>query len=331
MSSLSLHGTPRRPRTAESTPAARARHPGLTLASGRRKARALVLAVAGSMGGLFGVFSLFGLSGASRAASPEPPPPPPGKAVAAAAPAPDLSVPVLNRLKSTGELPVCVWPDYYGITFRNPYTGQLSGIDVDLSEAFAKDLGVKLRYVESSFATLIDDVTKGRCDIAMFAIGVTPQRRERLAFSTAYLQSDIYGITTRSSRLVKSWDDIDQPGVAVAVQAGTFMEPVMTARLKQARLVVIRPPKTREAELAAGRIDVFMTDYPYSRRLLENADWMRLIPPPKPFHVIPYAYAVRPGDEPWLARINAFVAAIKADGRLTAAARRHGLTDIVAR
>ncbi|MBB3193103.1 ABC transporter substrate-binding protein [Roseateles terrae] len=247
------------------------------------------------------------------------------------APPANLSTPVLTRLKATGELSVCIWPDYYGITFRNPYSGQLTGIDVELSEAFAKDLGVKLRYVESSFATLIDDVTQGRCDVAMFAIGVTPQRRERLAFSTPYLQSDIYGITTRSSRLVKSWDDIDQPGVAVAVQAGTFMEPVMAERLKQARLVVIRPPKTREAELAAGRVDVFMTDYPYSRRLLENADWMRLIPPPKPFHVIPYAYAVRPGDDAWLARINTFVAAIKADGRLAAAARRNGLTDIVAR
>ncbi len=271
---------------------------------------------------LAAAFCLSGMSGVSRAAAPEPPPPPPSA---------DLSVPVLTRLKASGELPVCIWPDYYGITFRNPYTGQLSGIDVELSEAFAKDLGVKLRYVESSFATVIDDVTKGRCDIAMFAIGVTPQRRERLAFSAAYLQSDIYGITTRSSRLVKTWDDIDQPGVAVAVQAGTFMEPVMTERLKQARLVVIRPPKTREAELAAGRIDVFMTDYPYSRRLLENADWMRLIPPPKPFHVLPYAYAVRPGDEAWLTRINSFVAAIKADGRLAAAARRNGLTDILAR
>ncbi|WAC71730.1 ABC transporter substrate-binding protein [Roseateles sp. SL47] len=240
-------------------------------------------------------------------------------------------MPALARIKAKGELAVCIWPDYYGITFRNPYTGQLTGIDVDLSAALAKDLGVPLRYVESTFSTLIDDVTKVRCDIAMFAIGVTPQRSERLAFSTPYLQSDIYGVTTRSSRVVRRWEDIDQPGVAVAVQAGTFMEPVMTERLKQARLIVIRPPKTREAELSAGRVDVFMTDYPYSRRLLENADWMRLIAPPKPFHVLPYAYAVRPGDDAWLARVNSFVAAIKADGRLAAAARRHGLTDIVAR
>jgi ABC-type amino acid transport substrate-binding protein len=128
---------------------------------------------------------------------------------------------------------------------------------------------------------------------------------------------------------VKSWADIDKPGDNVAVQAGTFMEPVMAAALKQARMVVIQPPQTREQELEAGRVDVFMTDYPYSRRLLDNADWARLIAPPAPFHRVPYAYAVKPGDDAWLEVVDGFVAAIKRDGRLETAARRHGLGEIL--
>ena len=115
----------------------------------------------------------------------------------------------------------------------------------------------------------------------------------------------------------------------VAVQAGTFMEPVMKAELKQAQMVSIRPPATRERELEAGRVDVFMTDYPYSRRLLDNADWATLIAPPQPFHVLPYAYAVKPGDAAWLAQVDEFVARIQRDGRLEAAARKHGLLPIV--
>lgn len=237
--------------------------------------------------------------------------------------------PQADRVARSGVVRVCIWPDYYGITYRSPRDQQLSGIDIELSAAFAKDLGVRLEYVESSFARLIDDVTNDRCDVAMFAVGVTPLRQRSLVFSAAYLQSDIYGVTTRSSRVVRQWQDIDKPGVQVAVQAGTFMEPVMQERLKQARLVSIRPPETREQELEAGRIDVFMTDYPYSRRLLDNADWVRLVAPPAPFHPVPYAYAVKPGDDAWLARLNTFVAAIKRDGRLEAAARSAGLTEIV--
>ena len=242
-----------------------------------------------------------------------------------------LAGPVLDRIQAEREVRVCIWPDYYGVTWRNPRTQQLGGIDIELSAALARDLGVQLRYVDSSFVTLIDDLKGGRCDVAMFAVAQLPQRMEHLKFSRPYLRSDIYGVTTKSNRAVRQWSDIDQPGVQVAVQAGTFMEPVMKAALKQAKMVSIRPPATRENELEAGRVDVFMTDYPYSRRLLDNADWAALVPPPKPFHVLPYAYAVKPGDDAWLAAIDAFVQRIQRDGRLDAAAKRHGLSEIVVR
>lgn len=252
-------------------------------------------------------------------------------AISPAAAAPKEQGATLERVRSAGKLRVCIWPAYQSITYRHPHTGQLSGIDIDLSAELARDLRVAVEYVDSSFAQLIDDVEARRCDVAMFAIGMLPARKERLAFTQPYLQSDIYGMTTRSNRVVREWTDIDKPGVVVAVQAGTFMEPVMREALKKAQIAVIRPPQTREAELEAGRVDVFMTDYPYSRRLLDNADWVRLVAPPRPFHVLPYAYATVQGDAEWLGTLDAFVARIKADGRLRNAARRHGLEEIVVR
>jgi ABC-type amino acid transport substrate-binding protein len=249
--------------------------------------------------------------------------------LAAALPAPAQAGAVLDRVRAAGTVRVCVWPDYYGVSLRNPRTQQLTGIDIDLSQEFARDLKLQLQYVDSSFATLVADLEGDRCDVAMFAIGMLPQRMERLRFTRPYLQSDIYAITTKGNRVVQRWEDIDKPGVAVAVQAGTFMEPVMAGALKNARLVRVSPPATRERELEAGRVDVFMTDYPYSRRLLDNADWATLIAPPQPFHVLPYAYAVKPGDAEWLAQVDEFVARIQRDGRLEAAARKHGLLPIV--
>lgn len=238
---------------------------------------------------------------------------------------------VLDRIKAQGVLKVCIWPDYYGITYRSPRTHQLNGIDIELSRELSKELSVRLEYVESSFPALVPDLLGDRCDVGMFAIGVLPQRQEKLRFTQPYLRSDIYAITTKSNAVVRQWADIDKPGVLIAVQQGTFMEPVMTERVKQATVVAIKPPQTREKELMAGRVDVFMTDYPYSRRLLDNADWARLIEPEAPFHVLPYAYAVRPGDAEWLAYMDQFVAQIKRDGRLEKAARNYGLGPIVVR
>lgn len=246
-------------------------------------------------------------------------------------PAPVQAGPVADRVARSGTVRVCIWPDYYGVTYRNPRDQSLSGIDIELSAQLAQDLRVRLTYVDSSFATLVRDLSTGSCDVAMFAVGVLPQRLAQLRFTRPYLRSDIYGVTTKGNRVVRRWEDIDQPGVQVGVQAGTFMEPVMAEALKQARLVVVAPPTTRERELESGRIDVFMSDYPYSRRLLDNADWAELVGPPQPFHVLPYAYAVLPGDDAWLQTMDKFVERIRSDGRLDAAARRNGLSAIVVR
>ena len=249
--------------------------------------------------------------------------------LALATPARAAAVGALDRIKASGTVRVCIWPDYYGISFRSPRTQQLQGIDIELAGELAKDLGAKLQFVDTSFPKLIEDLNAERCEVAMFGVGMLPARTAALRFTQPYLQSDIYGVTTRSNRVVKSWTDIDQPGVNVAVQAGTFMEPVMAAALKQAKMVIVKPPTTREQELESGRVDVFMTDYPYSRRLLDNADWARLVSPPQPFYVLQYGYPVKAGDEAWAQRMSAFVAAIKRDGRLEAAAKRNGLAEIV--
>ena len=239
--------------------------------------------------------------------------------------------PVHDRVMTRHVVRVCIWPEYYGVTFRNPRNQQLVGIDIDLSAELGKDLKAKVDYVDSSFATIVEDLRADRCDVGMFAIGILTHRMAHLKFTQPYLSSDVYGITTKSNAVIKQWADIDQPGVLVAVQAGTSMELVMGERLKHAKLVSVSPPSKRELELESGRVDVFLTDYPYSRRLLDNADWARIVSPPQPVHVLPYAYAVKTGDDAWHKTLDDFVTRIKRDGRLNAAASKNGLAEIVVR
>jgi ABC-type amino acid transport substrate-binding protein len=236
----------------------------------------------------------------------------------------------LAHIQSSKVLRVCIWPDYYSITYRNPKTQTLSGIDIDLAQELGKDLGAAVEFVDSSFAKLVDDLTQDRCDVAMFAVGITPARQEKLRFTRPHLASDIYAVISKTNRRIKDWADIDKPETVVAVAKGTLHEPIMKDKLKAAKLLVLDTPFAREQEVQSGRADVFMTDYPYSQRFLANADWARLVSPPGAYHITPYAYAVKPGDDAWLARLDVFVAAIKQDGRLLAAARRHRLEPIVA-
>jgi ABC-type amino acid transport substrate-binding protein len=237
----------------------------------------------------------------------------------------------LARIDAAGVLRVCIWPDYYGISYRNPKSQQLVGIDIDNARDLATELRVRVEFVDSSFARLIDDVVGDQCDIAMFAIGITPARQEKLRFTQPHLASDIFAITTKSNRRIKTWADIDRSGMVVAVAKGTLHEPVMRAKLKQAELLVVDTPAAREQEVQSGRADVFMTDFPFSRRMLDNSDWARLVAPTEVYHITPYAWAMRPGDDRFHARVERALADMKRDGRLLANAKRHGLDPIVAK
>jgi ABC-type amino acid transport substrate-binding protein len=231
----------------------------------------------------------------------------------------------VSRILATGIFRVCIWPDYYGISFRNPKTRQLSGLDIDMARELARDLGpaVQIRFVDSSFARLIEDVTTDRCDIAMFAIAITPERMQKLRFTAPHLQSDISAITTRSNHRILQWTDIDRPGVVVAVAKGTLSESLMQQRLEHAHLAVLDPTLAPEQEVESGRVDVFMTDYPESQRMLAHFDWARLVDPPAGSPRTPYAYAMAPGEDRWHARVERVVAAVKKDGRLMQSARRY--------
>jgi ABC-type amino acid transport substrate-binding protein len=235
----------------------------------------------------------------------------------------------LESVRRSGELRVCIWPEYFAISYRDPRTGTLSGIDIDLARALAADLGVTPRFVDSSFARLEADMTNDACDITMHAVGVRPDRARSMAFSDPYLVSGIYAIGSKANPTLATWDDVDRPDHVVVVQKGTYMEPVMRETLHAAKLEVVDDFKAREREVESGRADVFMTDYPYGQRMLTMTSWARLIEPPQPMAPTPYAYAVPLGDAVWLARVNAFVRAIKADGRLRRAAAAHGLLPIV--
>lgn len=235
----------------------------------------------------------------------------------------------LYEVTKSGTLRVCQYPNYYAISFRNPQTNEIEGIDADLSKELASELGVELEIVESSFGTFIADLQSDKCEIGMFGIGATLQRAQAVAFSDPYLVSSIYAVV-RDGGDVQSWSDIDQDGNKVVVTLGSYIEPFMRDYLQSAELVTVAPPATREGEVMANRADVLMTDYPTSIKLDEEFEWAKIIEPEGDLRPTPYSYVVPQGDQIWLNYINLFVRTIKLDGRLEHFAEKNNLGPIVA-
>jgi cyclohexadienyl dehydratase len=235
----------------------------------------------------------------------------------------------LFEITKNKKLRVCQYPLYYSISFRNPKTGQIEGIDADLAKELAKELEAQLEIVESNFGTFIADLQANKCEIGMFGVGATLKRAQAVEFSKPYLVTNIYGVTRKGGN-IKSWADIDKPGVKAAVSLGSYIETFMKGYLKNAQVISISPPNTREAELVARRVDVIMTDFPTAIKVTDEFDWAETVLPQEKLAVTPYAYVVPQGDQIWLNYVNLFVDTIKLDGRLAKYAERHKLGPIVA-
>jgi cyclohexadienyl dehydratase len=226
-------------------------------------------------------------------------------------------------------LKVCTYDGYYGIAYLDPRTQQLQGIDIDLAAALANSLGAKVQFVDTNFGTFIADLQTNKCDVAMFGIGITLKRAQAVEFTHPYLQTGIYAIVRKGGK-IRSWSDIDQPGVSVAVTLGSYIEPFMQSYLKHAKVVPIAPPDTREQELIAHHVDAEIVDYPTAQKVEADFSWAQTIAPPTKLLTTPFGYAVVPGDQIWLNYLNQFVDTIKLDGELQAAARKNNLGPIVA-
>lgn len=99
----------------------------------------------------------------------------------------------------------------------------------------------------------------------------------------------------------------------------------MKTYLKNAKVVSVAPPATREQELVARRVDAEIVDYPTAQKVTADFDWATVISPPGKSLATPFAYVVPQGDQIWLNFLNLFVDTIKRDGRLAAAAERNNL------
>ncbi|HEY5452283.1 MAG TPA: ABC transporter substrate-binding protein/permease [Polyangia bacterium] len=94
----------------------------------------------------------------------------------------------LDRIRARGEL---TWgADEQGgepFVFEDAGRGgALVGFEVDLADTLARALGVRARFVQNDWATLIPSLERGTFDVAMNGIEVTPALAARVAFSRPY-------------------------------------------------------------------------------------------------------------------------------------------------
>ena len=200
--------------------------------------------------------------------------------------------------------------------------GPPRGVSVDLATELAHWLGVPLHtVVVDKAAESVAAVTEGRADVGFFAID--PARAETIAFTPPYvLIEGCYAV--REGSPMRSLDEVDRPGVRVAVARGSAYDLHLSRALRHAE--IHRAPTAPEGfglylaqglDVAAGvrqQLESDLRAHP-GHRLLEGR-----------FMVIRQAMGVARERGPQAAQaLAAFVEAVKAEGRVAQALARHGI------
>ena len=120
------------------------------------------------------------------------------------------------------------------VTGRTP-DGDPAGVAPDMARAIADRLGVPVRYVPyPKPGELADAAGADTWDIGL--IGAEPARAERIEFTPAYVEiQSTYLVPPNSS--LQSVDELDRPGVRIAVAARTAYGLWLDRNIRQAELV----------------------------------------------------------------------------------------------
>jgi polar amino acid transport system substrate-binding protein len=105
-------------------------------------------------------------------------------ATAAAAQAAELPA----RIKSRGAIIAAIVPNYPPLEMRDPTTNELTGFDVEMGNALAAKLGVKMQWQETSFDQMLASVRTGRVDIILSGMSDLKTRQDTATF-VDYLRS----------------------------------------------------------------------------------------------------------------------------------------------
>ena len=134
--------------------------------------------------------------------------------------------------------------------------GALVGFEVDLADALARALGVRARFVQNDWTTLIPSLERGTFDIALNGIEVTPALAARVAFSRPYYRFTERLVARRGDARVRDLASI--AGLRVGTLAGSLAWQL--ARDAGADAVPYEGVDEPFVDLAHERIDAVLLD-----------------------------------------------------------------------
>lgn len=97
---------------------------------------------------------------------------------------------------------------YKPFSYHDASTNALTGYDIDVTNAVAKKLGVKVTYQETQWDGIFAALDSKRIDLIGNQVSITPERKAKYVFSTPYTVSPGVIITRADDTSISSFADL---------------------------------------------------------------------------------------------------------------------------
>ena len=184
------------------------------------------------------------------------------------------------------------------------------GIDIEIADAIAKDLGMELEIDNIEFDAIITCVSTGKADMALAGLTVTEERKKNVDFTDTYANSTQVMIVKEDSTIASKED---LKGKIVGVQTGTTGDLYVS---EETEVTVERYNKGLDAVMAMsqGKIDAVVIDREPAKVFVEENKGIKIVD--KEYTKEDYAIAVKKGNTELLNKINASLKKLKENGEL---------------
>jgi len=136
------------------------------------------------------------------------------------------------------------------------------GFDVDMAQAIADKLGLKLNYINTAWDVIFAGIGMNY-DVVISGVTITPERKEEMAFSTPYINNyQCIVVPTGSDLEIKDFTSLN--GLSLSVMKETASDIMITGLIDTGSIAATvkrnEQVPTCFTELANGEVDAVVCD-----------------------------------------------------------------------
>ncbi len=179
---------------------------------------------------------------------------------AALAAAPSWAQSTWDAIKERGSIRLGATqaPPWY---YKDPQSGQWSGLGVSVGKAMADTMDVKLDVVEVTWGSAIAALQANKID-TMFVLDATPKRALAVDFPSSPLLYYALAVLHRDDLDIKSWDDLNKPEITISVTQGTTIDAYVSEHCAKANILRFPTNSENVAAFQSGRADAASLFHP---------------------------------------------------------------------